>query len=196
MDPEKHVRDGVASARGRRRAGTVRSVTTLAGRVARALGAGAFLVAASPAAPAENLVEVFRLALTSDPEFLAAGAIHRAALEARPQARADLLPNASVSVARLWNDTQQRPIFDPTTPPSKSRSRSTAAIGVSPLPRPTAGSRGPTRSTPPHARISWCGWPSGTSGCWRPRTSSASHGQPWRRSSSSSRRVGNGSRSD
>ena len=86
-------------------------MTTLAGRVARALGAGAFLVAASPAAPAENLVEVFRLALTSDPEFLAAGAIHRAALEDRPQARADLLPNASVSVARLWNDTQQRPDF-------------------------------------------------------------------------------------
>ena len=87
-------------------------MTTLAGRVARALGAGAFLVAASPAAPAENLVEVFRLALTSDPEFLAAGAIHRAALEVRPQARADLLPNASVSVDRLWNDTQgRRPDF-------------------------------------------------------------------------------------
>ena len=86
-------------------------MTTLAGRVARALGAGAFLVAASPAAPAENLLEVFRLALASDPEFLAAGADHRAALEVRPQARAGLLPNVRISVATQWNERQQQPDF-------------------------------------------------------------------------------------
>ena len=71
--------------------------------MARALGAGAFLVATAPPAPAENLLEVFRFALTSDPEFLAAGADHRAALELRPQARAVLLPNARISAATQWN---------------------------------------------------------------------------------------------
>lgn len=77
--------------------------------MARALGAGAFLVATAPAATAENLIEVFRFALTSDPEFLAAGADHRAALELRPQARAVLLPNARISAAthrnRQWNES-------------------------------------------------------------------------------------------
>lgn len=86
-------------------------MTTLAGRMARALGAGAFLVATVPAAPAENLLEVFRFALTSDPEFLAAGADHRAALEIRPQARADLLPNARISAATQWNERQRRRDF-------------------------------------------------------------------------------------
>ena len=79
--------------------------------MARALGAGAFLVATAPAAPAENLLEVFRFALTSDPEFLAAGADHRAALEIRPQARAALLPNARISAATQWNERQLRRDF-------------------------------------------------------------------------------------
>ena len=79
--------------------------------MARALGAGAFLVAAAPAASAENLLEVFRFALTSDPEFLAAGADHRAALEIRPQARAALLPNARISAATQWNERQLRRDF-------------------------------------------------------------------------------------
>ena len=86
-------------------------MTTLTGRMARALGAGAFLVATAPAAPAENLLEVFRFALTSDPEFLAAGADHRAALEIRPQARAALLPNARISAATQWNERQLRRDF-------------------------------------------------------------------------------------
>ena len=79
--------------------------------MARALGAGAFLVATAPAASAENLLEVFRFALTSDPEFLAAGADHRAALEIRPQARAALLPNARISAATQWNERQLRRDF-------------------------------------------------------------------------------------
>ena len=86
-------------------------MTTLTGRMARALGAGAFLVATAPAASAENLLEVFRFALTSDPEFLAAGADHRAALEIRPQARAALLPNARISAATQWNERQLRRDF-------------------------------------------------------------------------------------
>ena len=83
-------------------------MTTLAGRMARTLGAGMLLVAASQAA-AENLIEVFELALKSDPEFLAAGADNRAAQELRPQARAGLLPGASLSFTTQWNERQRSP---------------------------------------------------------------------------------------
>ena len=83
-------------------------MSVLAGRVARALGAGLFLVAASQAV-AENLLEVFESALESDPEFLAAGADNRAAQEIRPQARAGLLPGASLSFTTQWNDRQRLP---------------------------------------------------------------------------------------
>lgn len=77
-------------------------------RIARAFGAGAFLVAMSSAAPAENLFEVFEVALTSDPEFLATGAEHRAAQEIRPQALAGLRPNARLGFDSIWNARQQR----------------------------------------------------------------------------------------
>ena len=83
-------------------------MTVLAGRVARAFGAGLLLVAASQAV-AENLVEVFESALESDPEFLAAGADNRAAQEIRPQARAGLLPEASLSLTTQWNERQRYP---------------------------------------------------------------------------------------
>ena len=83
-------------------------MTTLAGRVARALGAGLFLVAASQAV-AENLLEVFESALESDPEFLAAGADNRAAQEIRPQAQAGLLPGVSLSFSTQWNERQRLP---------------------------------------------------------------------------------------
>ena len=83
-------------------------MTVLAGRVARALGAGVLLVATSQAV-AENLLEVFESALESDPEFLAAGADNRAAQEIRPQARAGLLPEASLSFTTQWNERQRQP---------------------------------------------------------------------------------------
>ena len=83
-------------------------MSVLAGRVARALGAGLFLVAASQAV-AENLLEVFESALESDPEFLAAGADNRAAQEIRPQAQAGLLPGASLSFTTQWNERQRLP---------------------------------------------------------------------------------------
>ena len=76
-------------------------------RLARAFGAGAVLVAASAAAPAEDLVEVFELALTSDPEFLASGADHRASQEARPQALAELRPRARAALDTRWNERQR-----------------------------------------------------------------------------------------
>ena len=83
--------------------------------MARALGAGVFLVAASQAAAsqqaatAENLLEVFESALKSDPEFLAAGADNRAAQELRPQARAGLLPGTRLSFSMQWNERQRLP---------------------------------------------------------------------------------------
>ena len=83
-------------------------MSVLAGHVARALGAGLFLVAASQAV-AENLLEVFESALESDPEFLAAGADNRAAQEIRPQAQAGLLPGASLSFSTQWNERQRLP---------------------------------------------------------------------------------------
>lgn len=79
-----------------------------AARVARALGAGALLAALASPACAENLFEVFEAALASDPEFLAAGADHRAAQEIRPQALAALQPNAQVSFDVRWNERHRR----------------------------------------------------------------------------------------
>ena len=76
-------------------------------RLARAFGAGAVLVAASAAAPAEDLVEVFELALASDPEFLATGADHRASRETLPQALAELRPRVHVTFDTRWNERQR-----------------------------------------------------------------------------------------
>ena len=76
-------------------------------RLARAFGAGAVLVVASAAAPAEDLIEVFELALTSDPEFLASGAAHRAAREALPQALAELQPRVRATFDTKWNERQR-----------------------------------------------------------------------------------------
>ena len=75
---------------------------------ALAFGAGALLAAMSSVAPAENLHEIFKSALTGDPEFLAAGADHRAAREIRPQALAGLLPNAGLSLDTQWNERQRQ----------------------------------------------------------------------------------------
>ena len=76
-------------------------------RLARAFGAGAVLLAASAAAPAEDLVEVFELALTSDPEFLASGAAHRATREVLPQALAELQPRVRATFDTKWNERQR-----------------------------------------------------------------------------------------
>ena len=75
--------------------------------MARALGAGAFLMAMSAPATAENLLQVFELAQASDPEYLATGAENRAAQEIRPQALAGLLPNVNVSIDAAWNERQR-----------------------------------------------------------------------------------------
>ena len=79
--------------------------------IARALGAGAFLLATSSAAPAANLLDVFKSALASDPQFLATGADNRAAQELRPQALAGLLPRAGLSLDTQWNERRKQDGF-------------------------------------------------------------------------------------
>ncbi|MGB5540474.1 MAG: TolC family outer membrane protein [Gammaproteobacteria bacterium] len=64
---------------------------------------------AAPAAPADDLADVYRKALAADPVFLAASAQHQAALEAKPQSRAALLPAVSL------NGSASRDRFDPRT---------------------------------------------------------------------------------
>ena len=77
----------------------------------RAFGAGALLAASSAAAPAEDLIKVFELAMANDPEFLAIGADHRAAQEILPQARAALQPSVRVTLDTRWNERQRSDDF-------------------------------------------------------------------------------------
>ena len=76
--------------------------------LARALGVGTLLMVMSLPASSEDLFEVFEAALASDPEYLAIGADHRAAQEGRPQALADLQPNAQIAVDVRWNERESR----------------------------------------------------------------------------------------
>ena len=81
---------------------------TRARRLARACATGALLLVSSAAAPAADLIEIFGLALTNDPEFLATGAAHRASLETLPRALADLRPRVRVTYETKWNELQRR----------------------------------------------------------------------------------------
>lgn len=65
-----------------------------------------FSLIMSPLAPADNLVDVYQLAETKDPELLGIIASYQATLEQYPQARAQLLPSLSftTSVARRSQD--------------------------------------------------------------------------------------------
>ena len=74
----------------------------------RVLSAGVLLMAVSAASATENLLEIFEIALESDPDYLATGAEHRAAQETVPQARANLLPNARLTFETKWNERQRR----------------------------------------------------------------------------------------
>ncbi len=61
-------------------------------------------------ASAANLLDVYRDALNSDPQYLGSGAANRAAQELRPQARAPLLPNVNLSASTSANDQDIRSI--------------------------------------------------------------------------------------
>ena len=70
---------------------------------------------ALPAAQAIDLADAYALGLDSDPQFQAAQAAYRAALEAEPQARAGLLPRADLSGNVRYNAPDQggESLFDP-----------------------------------------------------------------------------------
>ena len=74
----------------------------------RALCAGMLLIMASTTAPAENLLQVFELAVAGDPEFLAARSENRAAQEALPQARAGFRPRVGLSSDVALNESDLR----------------------------------------------------------------------------------------
>ncbi len=63
----------------------------------------------APAAPADDLADVYRKALAADPQYLAATAAYQAALEVKPQSRAGLLPNVGLS------GSASRDRYDPRT---------------------------------------------------------------------------------
>lgn len=64
---------------------------------------------ATQAACADDLADMYRKALAADPDYLAASAAHLAALEAKPQSRAALLPEVGLS------GSASRERFDPRT---------------------------------------------------------------------------------
>ncbi len=72
--------------------------------VARILALALTLGAAT--AQGEDLRDVYRLAQESDPQLRAAEAGHRAALEARPQSRAALLPSVNFTAQTQWNQVE------------------------------------------------------------------------------------------
>jgi len=80
----------------------------------------------APAAFAEDLLTVYQQALDADPTFRAADAAYLAALEARPQSRAALLPVLSLS----GNVSRER--YDPrTTGPRTYATNKTYTLGLS-----------------------------------------------------------------
>ena len=80
----------------------------------------------APTAFAEDLLSVYQQALDSDPTFRAADAAHLAALEARPQSRAALLPDLSLS------GSVSRERYDPrTTGPRTYATNKTYTLGLS-----------------------------------------------------------------
>lgn len=70
----------------------------------RKLITGLFLLLASHVAVAEDLLSVYEQALTQDAQLAAAKAVRDAALEARPLAKAGLLPNVSASGSVNYQD--------------------------------------------------------------------------------------------
>ena len=66
------------------------------------------LVGGASNAFAVDLIEVYRLAVKNDPEYLGAGSSNRAAQEQTPQARAQLLPDLSLSASTDLNHEKTR----------------------------------------------------------------------------------------
>ena len=96
----------------------------------------ALLIGAAPAGGAD-LLEIYRLAQSSDAQYAAARAAWSAAQEKLPQGLAGLLPSASVSASSQHNDRETRP-RDPTAAVTSGRfnSNSISLSVTQPLYRP------------------------------------------------------------
>ena len=80
----------------------------------------AVMLGIAAGARAADLVEVYKLALDSDPEFAAAVAGNKAAQEFKPQARAALLPNIALQADTSYNWTRSTRIRQAPPPTGKS----------------------------------------------------------------------------
>lgn len=85
----------------------------------------ALLVAGGPVGAAD-LLEIYRMALNSDPVYSAARASRDAAQEKLPQGLAGLLPQATLSASSQYNDRDLR-FRNPTIAPSQSQFNSNSA---------------------------------------------------------------------
>ena len=85
----------------------------------------AFLLAAVSAAPAADLVEVYRQARDADAVYAGARASWAAAQEKLPQGRAGLLPSANLAASTQYNDREIR-FRDPAIPAAAGQFNSNA----------------------------------------------------------------------
>lgn len=84
------------------------------------------LLFAGTTAAAADLMEIYRLALASDPVYSAARASWTAAQEKRPQGLAGLLPQASLSASTQYNDRELQ-FRDPTVAFTRNQYNSNSA---------------------------------------------------------------------
>lgn len=72
--------------------------------IIKTISLAALLLSSTTLWARDNLLDIYRLALESDPQLRAAQAAHMAALEAKPSSRASLLPNISLDANVRQND--------------------------------------------------------------------------------------------
>jgi outer membrane protein len=92
----------------------------------RALAAALTSLLLAAPAGAADLIEIYRLALGSDPVYASARATLEAAREKRPQGLAGLLPQATLSASTQHNDRDLR-FRNPTIAPSQAQFNSNSA---------------------------------------------------------------------
>ena len=86
----------------------MRQAVAAIARIGVKFGVTATLLLSVPSAGAIDLLEVYRLAVANDPEYLSAGSANRAAQEQTPQARSRLLPGLSLSANSDFNHEKTR----------------------------------------------------------------------------------------
>ena len=99
--------------------------------VALALAAGLAAISLSAPARGEDLMQIYREAVANDPAIASAQANWQAAQEAVPQARAGLLPNASVTAGASGNQYDATIKTDPKTDISHRYAQYNALVSAS-----------------------------------------------------------------